>query len=388
MKHILKKLFVIPLLALTSCGGSSISSTDSTTSEETKYYWNEKVDSDLRQTIGDYISYLPVFTECKSAVSVNEESDGIEYTLIDCVTELSQTMSKMVYKTQLVDAGFQLTNIDNGAMAAFKSVSTEYSLIAQFGSYEDHINIIAYLFKDKSQSWPSEYAIEVLGEDIPHYEANWYTGQVAIQSGVKLFQIVCYEVPANCIDEYYMTLKNAGYITRSNDSYYNAVHNTKLINLDFLYDNDEHVLVIQGYKLDSASVWPEATIKNKFGFELPVYVDPAVTYLSGYENFQVFDGGEDYHVVSLYTVQCEYAPRSCLSSYDASLKEAGWEIDDDDLPDEWPMFICSEGYFNRYKMTDEKGEHSIEVRYYTPEDPVQSVYGNLPYPIMVIIIYC
>ncbi|MCF0108415.1 MAG: hypothetical protein HUJ59_05400 [Bacilli bacterium] len=84
-------------------------------------------------------------------------------------------------------------------------------------------------------------------------------------------------------------------------------------------------------------------------------------------------------------VECDYAPKSSLSVYTEQLIGAGWtkEPEDADLPDDWPLFLATEGHMERFH----KGTHEIEVRYYDPEDLLTGQYYDLYYPILMIIIY-
>lgn len=371
--EIMKKLSLVPIVAsimLSGCVNSS-----------GPIYWSKKADKDIRYAIGSYIKELPIFRGGPVKESKTGIDGGIKYATVYTLSEYDRRTSNTMYRTEMMRNDFTIQTLETGLYRGVKSVSLEYILVVTYGGYQDnHGNDIfaveTFLYKDKQENWPTREIKSVVKEDIPHIEAPYYYIETGSSYGMDFFQLYCFGLTSNSENEYYQILKNAGYITRTNSSACNAVKHSSKINLDFYYDVEQEVLFIQGYLLEDEMVWPENEIKAKFGMDLPIYSDPAVTYRSG--NY-VLENGNTY-----YVVECEYAPSSSLNAYTTQLITDGWEKEpeDKDLPEDWPIFMSAN--FARFT----KGKHLIEVRYYDPSDPILGqLYEYLYYPILMIIIY-
>jgi len=366
----LKLLTLLTSLVLSGCVGQNAG----------KVYWSKSADKDIRYAIGDYISELPVYKEGTIKESEKGTNSGTKYATVYTLSNYNSRIANTIYKTELVDNGFTIDTIESGIYRGTKSVSLEYILVVTYTTYEDYNDnnisaVSTYLYKDKTETWPTDEVKSVLGEDIPHIKGSYYYASVGNYSGTNYVIVCVYGVGSSSEDEYYALLGQNGYVTRTNSTSCNAVKHSSRINLDFYYD-DYECLVIQGYLLTQDMVWPTAAIKNLLGMDLPVYSDPAVTYSSGYT---YLENSKKY-----YTVQCEYAPSSSLNAYTNQLINAGWvkEGEDVDLPDDWPIFLSDK--FARFNY----GEHSIEVRYYDPSDEIiAQMYTSLTYPVLMIIIY-
>lgn len=393
---------ILPIILVLTCASCNArAEDDEETPVQETIYWTKSIDANLKETVGDFISEVPVLYYGSEYTSQNGNSQGIDYTYIKVKFSDSKYTTSYVstaYKTTLLNKGFTFESNTQGVSTCYKSVSFEYSLVIQYSVSTSVrkalFEMYAYLVKDKSSNWPTDEVKEVLGQDIPHYEdASYYTGSVTDYYGDLIFEVDCYQAGSEACDKYYNILKDNGYIVRYYNSVYNAVHNTKLINISFMYDEDYDVLAIVGYKADKASVWPEDDLLDLFDLSLPIYQDDAITYSSGFMSFSSDLAGG---VTEVYTIDCAYAPRSCLMAYDLALKDANWtEIDLDtllvEMPSsfEWPLFMGGEDYSKIYKLVDGGTTHYIECRYYTLEDEYQEYWysDSLSYPEFVIMIY-
>ena len=383
MKNLLNKILlltILPTMALTGCNKN-----EPLVPPEPVIHWTEEIDDYLKESIGEYYVEIPIFTEGDFYEGSVETEDDITYTTLYLDTQLSTSTANLVYKTVLLNNDFVIDTLDSGLYQATKSVSLEHVLVVTYASYKDkkrNTNVFAietFLYRDKMVSWPTDDVTDFFGCDIPHYEAPYYQFQKGYDSsGTELIAVVAYGVVSDCETKYMQTLKSAGYVVRTGLSTCNAISHEDKINLEFYYDEDYQALVIYGGKLTDDLTWPTEWIKQILGADaIPVYSDPAVTYNHGQA---ILENGSYYNIV-----ECDYAPKSSLSVYTEQLIGAGWtkEPEDADLPDDWPLFLATEGHMERFH----KGTHEIEVRYYDPEDLLTGQYYDLYYPILMIIIY-
>ena len=350
---------------------------------EEDYYWSKDVDKDFKFALGEHIKDLPVFTAGTIDHSISDtDADGIKFATVYINPAYKISLCNTAYETVLRENDFTYMAGEGGLYRYAKSVTMEYTMYVTYGGYKDKqtkkdmFAIEAFLYKDKSETWPEEEIVSVLGKNIPVIDAPYYVAQTGVQYETEIVQILCFGLDETSETTYYGLLQKAGYVVRTNASACNAVNHDDLINIDFYYDFDYAALLIQAYLLDDSYAWPAETVRQLLGMDLPIYSDPAVTYTSG--NAQL----DEEHI--FYTIGCDYAPSSCMSTYTNQLINAGWvkEGEDEDLPDYWPIFL---GEFARFKYGDDL--HSIEIRYYDPSNPLLSGYDNLYYPIMLIIIY-
>jgi len=356
---------------------SETTSLISTTSEEKKVYWDEETDEKIRYAIGDFIKDLPLMVGTVVS-SITGDNDGLKYVDLTLSTGYGASMNNLIYKTELTKNDFTVQQTGTeGLYQAYKSVSYEYMLIVLYRNVASgksvNFQIETYLYQDKTTTWPTDSVVSYLGKDIPHLDGGYYYF-AASTSYEDTFVLGVYGLDETSLETYINLLKQAGYITRENIYFYNAVEKASYINLDFYFDETEQALIIQGYLLDAIYDWPTTKVKTMLGFDLPVFYEEQITYLPG---IMTLENSKNY-----YCIECEYASSESLNTYTTQLTNDGWEVEGEevDLPDDWPLFL---GSFKRFT----KQNHSIEVRYYDPSNPLTSGYENIYFPILLIIIY-
>lgn len=384
MKGLFKKLTllsILPVMLLTGCGDQGQKEDPPTPSP----YWDEEIDEYLQASVGEYFNQVPIFSEGLLYDVRIDSEEGVDYTTLYFDTELTVSTANLVYKTLALSKDFTVTTVQSGLYQATKSVSLEYVLVVTYGAYQDRTrsgNVFAietFLYKDKITEWPGEEVFDFFGCDIPEFEAPYYQFQRGqTEDGTEMIAIAAFGAGKDSETEYLGILKNAGYVVRTGTSTCNAIHHEDKVNLEFYYDEDYEALIIYGAKLTADLTWPTAWVRQLLGNDaIPVYSDPAVTYTHGQA---ILENGSYYNII-----ECQYAPKSSLMAYTQQLVELGWEVEGDDvsLPDDWPIFIATDGHMERLH----KGTHEVELRYYDPEDPLTGYNYELYYPILMIIIY-
>ena len=154
------------MFSLTGCDKSS-------TSEETRpVHWNETVDQTLYNALGEFYVNVPVFT-ADSYSSENVTDQGINLANIKCYTSDSsadKTYSVVLKLNEYSTAEYD----DNGTYIIAPKRVSSYQLVClqiematslQKGNY---LNIFAYLYEDRLESWPTNQIVATIGQDIPH----------------------------------------------------------------------------------------------------------------------------------------------------------------------------------------------------------------------------
>lgn len=390
MKDLIKKLTllsILPTFLLAGCTGGK--NDPPTPKPKPEVHWTQEIDDYVKESLDDYYKDLPIFTEGEFFEGNVTEEDGTNYTTLYFDTELTIQMANMVYRTTCMSQGFDVSTLKSGLYQASKSVSLEYVLVVTYGTYKEKTNALntfaieTFLYRDKITEWPTEEVESVLGCDIPHIEAPYYQFHKDVaEGGVEYFELDVFGLDDKAETTYMGILKEAGYVVRTGTSTCNAISHEDRVQLEFMYNEEYEVLAILGYELSAELTWPTQWVKQLLGNDaIPVYSDPAVTYWHGTTALE-YGSMKTYNII-----ECSYAPRSAMSVYAQQMVNAGWERESDDasLPDDWPLFIWSAQ--NDYMARFNKGTHTVEVRYYDPDDPLTGANYELSYPFLMIIIY-
>ena len=314
----MKKLVILPILALllTGCANKSssepittdTSATDSqiTTSEDTDS--NTTPSSDipsisigsqgdvsnwgdvllyLEFALGDYARLVPSYTSRDYHVFF-QQSQGVTAVQIDCKNIRSATPVES-YSQVLTSNGFDVG--EETPTMAYKLVSVVDALFLTYLQTGTTFSIVAYYVPVRDTNWPTQIIEELVGKDIPVCEADAYVYQYGENSrGYITVSIDCYsESGLGAMDRWLNRLARAGYAYSNQSGYYTAISSDGEIVLSFDdYYGDGTCIEISMY-----SLWPSYDMKITYGFELPLYSGEYSDWTSQYMTI----GSTDYVVI-------------------------------------------------------------------------------------------
>ena len=308
------------MFSLTGCDKSS-------TSEETRpIHWNETVDQTLYNALGEFYVNVPVFT-ADSYSSENVTDQGINLANIKCYT--SDTSADKTYSVVLKLNEYSTAEYDdNGTyiiatkrVSSYQLVCLQIEMATSFKN-GNYLNIFAYLYEDRLESWPTNQIAATIGQDIPHYDASYYQFSAQQIGDINVALVACYgdvnNVPSPLA--YKAILEDNGYTIKSNSGAYYATSEASGLEIDFMFDEEYNALIIQAYILPGSSTWPSDDLEQLFSVEIPPYVESGVRYFYGLAQDQTTNA-------LIYTIQVANASDNAEATYKATLEQNGWTQD-------------------------------------------------------------
>lgn len=175
--------------------------------------WNEQVDADLRETLGEFAEKLPRL-EANSYESRNETlSSGVSYTRIICYSEDSEEQAKL-YKVGLKVDGWSVETDGNTNTASLRVAFDTFLLVAFLADNpngKSAVTVAAWLYHDKISEFPNDKVLAFCGHELPVLEADFYTFANGNLYGIDVLEVTCYGVEKSAYEEYLETLKEEGW---------------------------------------------------------------------------------------------------------------------------------------------------------------------------------
>lgn len=257
-----KTPFLLSLLLLASCTSnpSAKQSNFSAPSSETEptsivedsskeIRWDKKVDKLLKETLGDALDVLPVYEASSyEAMNVDDDSTGITYTTVYCMSDNVLGNEAKLYSVSLVAQGFTKSYEGESITLYKQATDTSYLVLTLIqGDKGSNVSLIfyAYLSQFRYKEWPSEEIESYIGFDIPSYPGDYY--YLSVSGGALQIQVE--GATSNSADEYSDVLGFNGYsVTTTEYSGYTIYYGTpsdKSHTLTYVYDSDSSILLIQ-----------------------------------------------------------------------------------------------------------------------------------------------
>lgn len=267
-----KILLILPfVLLLSSCSGANSSSNeekpyepniDLYNYEKTRYeFYPDEIKDVISSVLGE--NYIIPYVSAKSYEGQSFEYNAINVAYIEASGVYNSSGALSNYKTSLENLNFITYDYDEDyGYSAYLTIDENEAIVVQYNYYkgisEDSFKIYAYINEintSYSLFWPTSQIKEVLGEDIPSFDADYYEfiKSTDITNSYYVAEIYCYKesMTEDDFNEYTNILIENNYILTKDmentlKTYFNESNNiTITVNLSNYGNN---YLQINAYK--------------------------------------------------------------------------------------------------------------------------------------------